>query len=168
MDNSCSFRDMMSNLFTLADNEFFNEGVRDESAIKRSWKLLCQSAQQQANALLRFKAPTEEHANPVYAHESLKDMKDYDAVLTQDKGWKERVEELDKEKSDIGNREKYAVDCGNGEMVRRRIINEYLPTFVRRLHQSVEYKWSLGEAFSLAIGKGFIDGISIGRKDPDI
>ncbi|GJU21399.1 hypothetical protein Tco_1154741, partial [Tanacetum coccineum] len=30
------------------------------------------------------------------------------------------------------------------------------------------YKRSLGEAFSLAIGKGFIDGISIGRKDPDV
>ncbi|GJW35196.1 hypothetical protein Tco_0058116 [Tanacetum coccineum] len=44
MDNSRSCRDMMSNLFTPADNEFFNEGVRDESAIKRSWKLLCQSA----------------------------------------------------------------------------------------------------------------------------
>ncbi|GJU87378.1 hypothetical protein Tco_1294924 [Tanacetum coccineum] len=53
-------------------------------------------------------------------------------------------------------------------MVRRRIINEYLPTFVRRMHQSTEYKRSLGEAFSLAIGKGFIDGISTGRKDPDI
>ncbi|GKG51040.1 hypothetical protein Tco_0539164, partial [Tanacetum coccineum] len=26
----------------------------------------------------------------------------------------------------------------------------------------------MGEAFSLAVGKGFIDGISIGRKDPDI
>ncbi|GJR63764.1 hypothetical protein Tco_1505926 [Tanacetum coccineum] len=48
------------------------------------------------------------------------------------------------------------------------IINEYLPTFVHWLHQSAEYKRSLGEAFSLAIGKGFIDGISIGRNDPDI
>ncbi|GJY15960.1 hypothetical protein Tco_0386382 [Tanacetum coccineum] len=44
MDNFRSCRDMMLNLFTPADNEFFNEGVRDESAIKRSWKLLCQSA----------------------------------------------------------------------------------------------------------------------------
>ncbi|GJR36211.1 hypothetical protein Tco_1211895 [Tanacetum coccineum] len=75
MDNSRSCRDMMSNLFTPTDTEFFNEGVRDESAIKRSWKLLCQSAQQQASALLRFEALTEEHANLVYARESCKDMK---------------------------------------------------------------------------------------------
>ncbi|GKC56453.1 hypothetical protein Tco_1084051, partial [Tanacetum coccineum] len=66
------------------------------------------------------------------------------------------------------DKERYAVEAGNGEMMRRRIINQYLPTFVRCLHQSAEYKWSYGEAFSFAIGKGFIDGISIGRKDPDI
>ncbi|GKD98795.1 hypothetical protein Tco_1382692 [Tanacetum coccineum] len=36
MDNSRECRDMMSNLFTPADEEFFNEGVRDESAIRRS------------------------------------------------------------------------------------------------------------------------------------
>nr|GEZ07078.1 hypothetical protein [Tanacetum cinerariifolium] len=53
-------------------------------------------------------------------------------------------------------------------MVRRRIINQYLLTFMRRLHQSAEYKRSLKEVFSLTVGKGFIDGNSIGRKDPNI
>ncbi|GKA72897.1 hypothetical protein Tco_0779113, partial [Tanacetum coccineum] len=61
---------MMANLFTPADEEFFNEGVRDESAIWRSWKMLCQSAQQQANVLLRFEALKEQYAGLVYAHES--------------------------------------------------------------------------------------------------
>ncbi|GJU09504.1 hypothetical protein Tco_1131900 [Tanacetum coccineum] len=32
----------------------------------------------------------------------------------------------------------------------------------------MEYKRSLGEAFSLAVDKGFIDGIPIGRKEEDI
>nr|GEX84681.1 hypothetical protein [Tanacetum cinerariifolium] len=36
------------------------------------------------------------------------------------------------------------------------------------LHQSVEYKRPLGEVFSLANGKGFIDGLSVGRKDEDV
>nr|GEW16945.1 hypothetical protein [Tanacetum cinerariifolium] len=35
MDNSRMCRDMMLNLFTPVDHDFFNEGVRDESAIKR-------------------------------------------------------------------------------------------------------------------------------------
>ncbi|GKG19760.1 hypothetical protein Tco_0376859, partial [Tanacetum coccineum] len=73
MDNSRQCQDMISNLFTPADNEFFNKGVHNESTIKRSWKMLCQSAQQQANALLRFEALMEEHADLVYAHESCKD-----------------------------------------------------------------------------------------------
>ncbi|GJV13935.1 hypothetical protein Tco_1359258 [Tanacetum coccineum] len=47
-------RDMMSNIFTLADLAFFNEGMDDREAVRRSWKLLCQSSQQQANMLLRF------------------------------------------------------------------------------------------------------------------
>ncbi|GKB99003.1 hypothetical protein Tco_0985140 [Tanacetum coccineum] len=122
-------RDIMSNLFTPVDNEFFNEGVCNEYAIKRSWKLLCQSAQQQANTLLRFEALTEEHANLVYTHESCKDVKtrykeckkeltnlqsafdekvtaysrlskDYDAALGREEGWQERVEELKKEKAE--------------------------------------------------------------------
>ncbi|GJV64440.1 hypothetical protein Tco_1475268 [Tanacetum coccineum] len=186
MDNSRECRDMMSNLFTPADHDFFNEG--------------------QANTLLRFEALKEEHADLVYAHESCNDVKarykdyqkelakvqaaydgkvsDYDQVsknyegaLVREKSMQERLEELEEEKKEKSEaeadqlrreKEHYAVEAGRGEMVRQQIINQYLPTFVRRLHQSVEYKRSLGRVFSLAIGKGFIDGISIGRKDADI
>ncbi|GJV43311.1 hypothetical protein Tco_1427847 [Tanacetum coccineum] len=195
MDNSYECRDMMANLFTPADDEFFNEGVRNESAIRLSWKMLCQSAQQQANTLLRFEALTEEHDDLVYAHESCKDVKahykdfqkelakvqvaydrkvsDYDQLS---KNYEDRIQQLEEAlkqseaDADQLRREKehYDVEVGKGEMVRQRIINQYLPTFVRRLHQSAEYKRSLGRVFSLAIGKGFIDGISIGRKDIDI
>ncbi|GJZ57538.1 hypothetical protein Tco_0613032 [Tanacetum coccineum] len=33
---------------------------------------------------------------------------------------------------------------------------------------SAEYKRSLGEVFSLAVGKGFINDLSVGRKDKDV
>ncbi|GKE88018.1 hypothetical protein Tco_1565493, partial [Tanacetum coccineum] len=130
MDNSYECRDMMSNLFTPADHEFFNEGVRDESAIRRSWKMLCQSAQQQANTLLCFEALTEEHADLVYAHESCKDVKarykdcqkelakvqaaydrkvfdydmlskNYEGALVREKSTQERLEELEEEKKEV-------------------------------------------------------------------
>ncbi|GJS17210.1 hypothetical protein Tco_0411682 [Tanacetum coccineum] len=226
MDNSRECRDMMANLFTPADEEFFNEGVRDESAIRRSWKLLCQSAQQQANVLLRFEALKEQHADLVYAHESCTDVKarfkecrkelaavqsaydekvsaydqlskNYDGALTREKSLQDRLEELEEEKKEADNlnssqadrikqleealkqaeadakqlrseKVHYAVEAGKGEIVRQKIVNQYLPTFVRRLHQSAEYKRSLGQVFSLAVGKGFIDGISIGREEEDI
>ncbi|GJW61547.1 hypothetical protein Tco_0110882 [Tanacetum coccineum] len=120
MDNFRQCQDMMSNLFTPADLEFFNEGLSAKQA-ERIEQL----------------------------EEALRQSKDDAHQLRLD-------------------REKYVVEAGKGNMVRRQIINDYLPTFVCRLHQSNEYKRSLGEVFSLAIGKGFIDGISIGHKDLDI
>ncbi|GJS65042.1 hypothetical protein Tco_0679606 [Tanacetum coccineum] len=168
MDNSHACRDMMSNLFTPADQEFFNEGVRDESAIKRSWKLLYVKA--------RYKECKKElvavrlaYDKNVSAYDQLS--KNYDGALTQEKSLQDRLEELEEEKKEADQlleKEHYAVEAGRGKMVRQKIMNQYLPTFLRRLHQSAEYKRSLGEVFSLAVGKGFIDGISIGRKEPDI
>ncbi|GJU90019.1 hypothetical protein Tco_1302442 [Tanacetum coccineum] len=200
MDNSCECRDMLANLFTPADEEFFNEGVRDESAIRRSWKMLCQSTQQQANVLLRFEALKEQHADIVYAHESCADVKVHFKECRKElakKSLQDRLEELEEEKKEVDNlnssqadhikrleealkqvevdaeqlrseKVHYAVKAGKGEIVRQNIINQYLPTFVRQLHQSVEYKRSLGEVFSLAVGKGFIEGIYIGREEEDI
>ncbi|GJV67620.1 hypothetical protein Tco_1483129 [Tanacetum coccineum] len=181
----------MANLFTPVDEEFFNEGVRDESTIRRSWKMLCQSAQQQANVLLRFEALKEQHADLVYAHESCADVK------VRFKECRKELEELEEEKKEADNlnssqvdrirqlkealkqaeadarqlrseKVHYVVEVGKGEIVRQKIVNQYLPTFVRRLHQSAEYKRSLGQVFSLAVGKCFIEGVSISRKEEDV
>nr|GEU51269.1 hypothetical protein [Tanacetum cinerariifolium] len=133
---------------------------------------------------LCFEALSKEHANLFYAHESCKDVKArykeckkelmkvqsaYDEKADRIKQLEEALRHSEANAYQLRlDRERYVVEAGNGEMVGCRIINEYLPTFVRQLHQSVVYKWPPEEAFSLAIGKGFIDGISIGRKDPDI
>ncbi|GJZ78084.1 hypothetical protein Tco_0642756 [Tanacetum coccineum] len=188
-------QDMMSNLFTPADLEFFNEGVQNESAIKRSWKLLCQSAQQQANTLLRFEALTEEHVNLVYAHESCKDVKsrykefkkelasvqtaydektsaydqlskNYDGALTREKSLQERVEELEKEKKNgeqLSTKQAERIE-NIKEALRQSEADAHQLRLDREKAMSTSGRW----AFSLAIGKGFIDGVSIGYTDPDI
>ncbi|GJU31221.1 hypothetical protein Tco_1174810 [Tanacetum coccineum] len=66
------------------------------------------------------------------------------------------------------DREKFVVAAGKGEMIRKRLITEYFPTFFQRLLQSKEYKESVGEVLSLPVGKGFIDGISLGRAKADV
>nr|GEU37526.1 nucleotide-diphospho-sugar transferase [Tanacetum cinerariifolium] len=155
MNNSRECQDMMANLFTPADEEFFNDGVQNESAIRQSWKVLCQSAQQQANILLCFEALKEHHADLAYVHESCIDVKAHYKECWRELAmvnWIRQLEEALKQ----------------GEIVRQNIVNQYLPTFMRRLHQSAEYKRSLGQVFTLAVGKGFIDGISIGRKEENI
>ncbi|GJW99380.1 hypothetical protein Tco_0183294 [Tanacetum coccineum] len=177
MDNSCECRDMMANLFTHADEIFFNEGVRDESVIRCSWKLLCQSAQQQANTLLRFEALKEQHADLAYAHESCKDVKvRYKeckkelATVQSAYDEKDRLKELEEEK-------KEADQLNSSQADRIKQLEEALKQSEADAHQlrikkeryaSAEYKRSLGEVFSLAVGKGFMDGIPIGREDADI
>ncbi|GJT64399.1 hypothetical protein Tco_1015879 [Tanacetum coccineum] len=191
------YYDMMSNLFTPADNEFFNEGVRNESAVKRSWKMLCQSAQQQDNALLCFEALMEEHTDLVYAHESSKDVKahykeckkelaqiqsaydeksssheqlskNYEGALTREKSLQDRVKELEDEK-------KESEHLNSDQADRIKQLEEALKQFEADAHQlrlereKFNVEAGNGEmVFSLAVGKGFIDGISIGLKDPDI
>nr|GEV06776.1 hypothetical protein [Tanacetum cinerariifolium] len=116
-------RDMMSNIFTPADYEFFNDG----------------------GAGWLYNQAVLEAFMPIGVRTSKQ---------SEDDAHQLRLDS-----------ERYAVERGNGEMVRHRIINEYLPTFVRRLNQSADYKRSLGEVFSLVVGKGFIDGLSVGRKE---
>ncbi|GKD32933.1 hypothetical protein Tco_1248442, partial [Tanacetum coccineum] len=177
MDNSRECRDMMANLFTPSDEEFL---MRVSGMSRPSGALgSCYSAYDE-------KVSTLDQLS-----------KNYDGALTREKGLQDRLEELEEEKKKADQlnstqadrikqleealkqseadahqlrvkKECYAVEAGRGKMVRQRIINQYLPTFVRRLHQSAEYKRSLREVFSLAVGKGFMDGISIGREDADI
>ncbi|GJT52077.1 hypothetical protein Tco_0978234 [Tanacetum coccineum] len=198
IDNSPDCRDMMANLFTPANNEFLNDGVSDAFVhadfvyAHDSCKEMKATYKECKKGVGKLKSVYDDN---VSAYDQLKE--DYDGSLNCEKGLSERVKELKGENKELEglnakqadrikqlkeelknsevdthqlrvDREKYAVECGNGEMVRRRIINEYLPTFIRRLHQSVEHKRSLGEFFSLAVGKGFIDGVSIGRKREDI
>ncbi|GKA98183.1 hypothetical protein Tco_0826077 [Tanacetum coccineum] len=98
------------------------------------------SAQQQANTLLRFEALTEEHANLVYAYESCKDVKSRYKECEQ----VDRIKQLEE-----------ALRQSEADAHQLRLDRE-------------KYVVEAGEAFSLAISKGFIDGISIGRKDPEI
>ncbi|GJW43698.1 hypothetical protein Tco_0072497 [Tanacetum coccineum] len=215
-------RDMMSNIFTPADLASF-EGMDDREAVRRSWKLLCQSSQQQANMLLRFEKLYDEsdelqesrdRARAKYdsCKKQLVDLQvaydakvssygqlshDYEDALRREEAGKIKIVELEKEKkksdelvvsqaerirsletalkeSETGieqlrsDRERFAVAAGQSEAIRKRLITEFFPTFVQRLLQSKEYKESVGEVFSLAVGKGFIDGISLGRTQADV
>ncbi|GJS87717.1 hypothetical protein Tco_0770353 [Tanacetum coccineum] len=153
----------------------------DREAVRRSWKLLCQSSQQQANMLLRFEKLYDEsdelqesrdRARAKYdsCKKQLVDLQvAYDAkaerIRSLETALKESETGIEQLRSD---RERFAVAAGQSEAIRKRLITEFFPTFVQRLLQSKEYKESVGEVFSLAVGKGFIDGISLGRTQADV
>nr|GEV96609.1 hypothetical protein [Tanacetum cinerariifolium] len=104
----------------------------------------------QANTLLRFGGLLEDHANLVYAYESCKDVKAC---------YKECKKELEKVQS------VYDEKVSTHEALRQSEADAHQLILDRK---NMLWRLSMGEAFSLAIGKGFIDRISIGRKDLDI
>ncbi|GKC99919.1 hypothetical protein Tco_1170194, partial [Tanacetum coccineum] len=125
----------------------------------------------QANILLRFETLSEEYSNLAYAHELCKEMKTrfrecHKEMARLQSAYDENVSSYDQLLKDY-----------DGAAARIKKLEEDLQkseegTQQLRMDQekftSVEYKRSLGKAFSLAIGKGFMDGVSIGRKKDDI
>nr|GEV51450.1 hypothetical protein [Tanacetum cinerariifolium] len=104
----------------------------------------------QASTLLRFGGLLEDHANLFYAHESCKDVK---------ARYKKCKKELEKVQS------AYDEKVSTHEALRQSEADAHQLILDRK---NMLLRLSMGEAFSLAIGKCFIDGISIGRKDLDI
>nr|GEU42395.1 hypothetical protein [Tanacetum cinerariifolium] len=109
------------------------------------------------NPLFCTYCPNGDHANLIYTHESCKDVKasykeckkeltslqsafeekvtTYDRLSKDYDADRNKQVEAELKQSKINahqlrvDRERYSVECRNGEMVRRKIINEYLPTF---------------------------------------
>nr|GEW50876.1 hypothetical protein [Tanacetum cinerariifolium] len=99
---------------------------------------------------IKVALPEEDYVDLHHAHESCKDVK------LRYNGCKKELTKLQAEYQDkVAARDLLLKDY-EGEMVTHQIVREWLPTFVRRLHQSHEYKQSLGDVFSLAIASGWL------------
>ncbi|GJT52821.1 gypsy type transposase [Tanacetum coccineum] len=143
-----------------------HSGVRDESAIKRSWKLLCQSSQHQANVLLRFEALKEQHADLVYTHVSCQDVK------ARYKECKKELATVRSAYDEIVSAYDQLSKSYDGALTREKSLQDRLEELEEALKQAEvdahQLRLEKERLFSLAVGKGFIDGISIGRKEPNI
>ncbi|GJR07614.1 hypothetical protein Tco_0790266 [Tanacetum coccineum] len=98
----------------------------------------------------------------MYAYDQLS--KNYEGALTREKSLQDRLEELEEEK-------KEAEQLNSEQADRIKQLEEALKQSevdAQQLRLEKERYAVEAEAFSLAVGKGFIDGISIGRKDADI
>nr|GEV82177.1 hypothetical protein [Tanacetum cinerariifolium] len=103
---------------------------------------------------LYVKALTEEHADLVHAHESCRDDKAHYKECKKEMG---RVEELEDEKKEA---KQLSIEQA-----------DHIKHLKEALKQSEEDAHQLrldSEVFSLAVGKGFIDGLFVGRKNEDV
>ncbi|GJV26973.1 hypothetical protein Tco_1383421 [Tanacetum coccineum] len=66
-----------------------------------------------------------------------------------------------------GDLERLTVDLIHAEIVRHNYVRQLLPTVVRRLLSSEEYKKSLSDVFNQAIAAGWSEGMKVERSDED-
>ncbi|GJU82749.1 hypothetical protein Tco_1285114 [Tanacetum coccineum] len=191
-DRMVKFRhchDMKSNIFTPADLASF-EGMDDREAESRDRARAKYDSCKKQLVDLQVAYDAKVSSYGQLSH-------DYEDALRREEAGKIKIVELEKEKkrsdelvvsqverirsleialkeSETGieqvrsDRERFAVAAGQSKAIRKRLITEFFPIFVQRLLQSKEYKESVGEVFSLAVGKGFIDSISLGWTQADV
>ncbi|GKC25035.1 hypothetical protein Tco_1027185 [Tanacetum coccineum] len=153
-------------LITPADYEFFNEGVEERAELRSAYDEKVAAHDQllaDSNCATNVKEGMNKRIEEL-EREKKEWLKFGEEQVSRIKKLEVDLAELEKEAHQLRNeKEDFVVKCGQGEMVRQRLIHEYLPTFVRRLLQGVEYKGSLEETFSLPSATRWIKGISIGR-----
>nr|GEV88571.1 hypothetical protein [Tanacetum cinerariifolium] len=61
-----------------------------------------------------------------------------------------------------------SADVAQAEADRQRIVREFIPVVVKRLHTSMEYRQSLAAPVSLCFTTGWLGGLSFGRTEDEI
>ncbi|GJU57701.1 hypothetical protein Tco_1235467 [Tanacetum coccineum] len=166
MNTTSNCQDMLSNLFTPTDYEFFNKGVRDHTALQRSWRSLAQCMQTQANMRLRFEALTADYDDLHHVHESCKD--DYNGAVNVKKGLQDRIEELEEEKKEwlaVGEKQVQGLKKLEGGLKEFEKDAQQL----RKEKEDLVVLYKQGKLivnpFNLAIASGWMKGLAVGRSE---
>ncbi|GKA83218.1 hypothetical protein Tco_0789966 [Tanacetum coccineum] len=136
-------RDLLTHLAPSAVREEMN-AYDNNTATERAWFSIARGAMAQTDALLQFEALYDAHPSPEEKKMS---------VVSN-----ERAVENERLVSKLGCLEKEKTDS----------IGKLLPTVVRRLLNSHEYKESLSIPFNLAIQAGWAKGLAVKRSEEDL
>ncbi|GKC84922.1 hypothetical protein Tco_1140639 [Tanacetum coccineum] len=130
----------------------------NSTAMERAWFSIARGAMAQTDALLRFEALYDAHlALKERCEDVTRQLKD-SALVFSDRVSNERAVENERLVSKLGYLEKEKIDS----------IGKLLPTVVRRLLNSHEYKESLSIPFNLAIQAGWAKGLAVKRSEEDL
>ncbi|GKD57779.1 hypothetical protein Tco_1291166 [Tanacetum coccineum] len=144
MNTTLNCRDMLSNRFTPADYEFFNEGVSDHTTLQISWRQLGQYVKlcydESKKELVQLCMKYEEK---VPAHVLL--LRDYDHALDVEKDLQDRVREIEEEK-----KEWLVVEENQVKQIKK--LEDDLAKFDKDAHQLRKEKEDLA-----------MKGVSVGR-----
>ncbi|PWA95364.1 serine/threonine-protein phosphatase 7 [Artemisia annua] len=81
------------------------------------------------------------------------------------KDLEEKDREIDRLKEELKDA---IIQAGYQEKQKQNIILDLVPSVVNRLLRSAEYKASIGNAFNLSYGAGYVEGVKVDRSDDDV
>ncbi|GJS26522.1 hypothetical protein Tco_0487142 [Tanacetum coccineum] len=82
---------------------------------------------------------------------------------SREKELSDRVKDLERERD-----EWRSTASDQAEADRKKLVREFIPAVVKRLHASVEYRKSLAEPVQLCFTAGWLGGLSLGRTEDEI
>ncbi|GJY25837.1 hypothetical protein Tco_0400563, partial [Tanacetum coccineum] len=141
-----SCKELVSNLATLAEEEFL-VNLTNVKVVSRTYQLLGQCVLSQAGPF--------EDGSP-------KGDIGPEWIVKSARGLEEREKVLEGEKVAI------QAKTDQAEKDRHRLVREFIPAVVKRLHTSVEYRQSLAAPVSLCFTAGWFGGFSLGQTEDDI
>ncbi|GJS55094.1 hypothetical protein Tco_0628456 [Tanacetum coccineum] len=141
----CTFRacrELVSHLATPAEDEFLGN-LTNAEVVSRAYQTLGKSVLAQGGLLKRH-----EQLNHNYVEKI--------------QGLEEKVGGLEREKLALSD------EVVKAETDRKKLVREFIPTVIKRLHTSVEYRRSLAAPVGSCFTAGWLDGLSLGRTEEQI
>ncbi|GJS23949.1 hypothetical protein Tco_0452581 [Tanacetum coccineum] len=166
-----AYRELVSHLATPAEDKFLG-GLSNLEVISRAYQTL----DRLRLSLQRATQENEGLSNKLSLLDSA-----HSECPSREKELLERLKDLERERDEWRlavvegkikglENEKLALSAkvAQAEADRRSIVQEFIPTVVKRLHTSVEYRQSLAALASLCFTAGWLGGLSLGRSEDEI
>nr|GEW49208.1 hypothetical protein [Tanacetum cinerariifolium] len=168
----CTFhacKELVSHLATPAEDEFLG-ALSNVKVISCAYQTLGQSVVAQGEILKRHEQLNHDYNEGFNNKLSLIESA-HSGCASRKKELTDVMKDLERERDEWvleGEKRALSVELARSEVDRQKLVHEFIPVVVRRLHTSVEYRQALAVPVSLCYTAGWLGGISLGRSEEEI
>ncbi|GJY84914.1 hypothetical protein Tco_0498940 [Tanacetum coccineum] len=168
-------RELISHLATPTEDEFL-ASLSNAKVISRAYQTLGESAVAQGELLKRHEE--KELLDRVKDLERERDewretaSDQVEKIRCLEKDLELRTQQLVAAEERVGVLEgeklAFLAELAQAEANRKKLVNEFIPTVIKKLHTSVEYRKSLATPVQLCFTAGWLGGLSLGKTEDEI
>ncbi|GKE66411.1 hypothetical protein Tco_1520572 [Tanacetum coccineum] len=184
----CACRELVSHLATPAEDEFLGN-LSNVKVVSRAYQTLGQSVLAQGELLKRHEQLNHDYVDLANRNDAIlmdahsecpsreKDLLDMVKDLERERDeWREtssgQVERIRGLKEKVGGLERKKLALSDkvveAETDRKKLVREFIPTMIKRLHISVEYRQSLAAPVGSCYTVGWLGGLSLGQTEEQV